>query len=84
MRPRSRRAEVAADPTTRAAPGLLRVVWLPGSDQLEGTCHCGAGYLADGPAEVWDWLLGHPVGHHPAPPRPTTRTSVLNTAGATR
>ena len=23
-------------------PGVLRVVWLPGSDQLQGTCHCGA------------------------------------------
>ncbi|WP_327102768.1 hypothetical protein [Nonomuraea glycinis] len=44
-------------------PGVLRVVWLPGSDLLRGTCHCGAAYLAEGPVEVWDWLLGHPVGH---------------------
>jgi hypothetical protein len=44
-------------------PGVLRVVWLPGSDQLQGTCHCGAVHVADGPVEVWDWLLAHPVGH---------------------
>ncbi|MEU5878586.1 hypothetical protein [Spirillospora sp. NPDC047279] len=47
-------------------PGLLRVVWLPGSDLLEGTCHCGAVHVAEGPIEVWEWLLGHPVGHHAA------------------
>jgi hypothetical protein len=41
----------------------LRVVWIPGSDQLRGVCHCGAERVADGPAEVWDWLLAHPVGH---------------------
>lgn len=55
---------------------LLRVDWQPGSDLLEGTCHCGAVHLADGPAEVWDWLLAHPAGHeptaaHPAGQRPT-------------
>lgn len=44
-------------------PGVLRVVWLPGSDLLRGTCHCGAAYIAEGPVEVWDWLLGHPIGH---------------------
>ena len=48
-------------------PTVLRVVWLPGSDQLQGTCHCGAVHVADGPVEVWDWLLAHPVGHGPQP-----------------
>jgi hypothetical protein len=48
-------------------PAVLRVVWLPGSDQLQGTCHCGAVHIADGPVEVWDWLLAHPVGHGPQP-----------------
>jgi hypothetical protein len=53
------------------------VDWLPGSDRLRGTCHCGAVHLADGPAEVWDWLLAHPVGHAatavpPGAPSPTT------------
>lgn len=60
---------------------VVRVVWLPGSDRLEGTCHCGATTVADGPVEVWDWLLAHPAGHHradsaddpaPAPPALTT------------
>jgi hypothetical protein len=48
---------------TLRGPGVLRVVWIPGSDRLLGTCHCGATHVADGPVEVWDWLLGHPVGH---------------------
>lgn len=42
---------------------VLRVVWLPGSDLLEGTCHCGATQVAEGPIEVWEWLLAHPIGH---------------------
>lgn len=41
----------------------LRVVWVPGSDQLRGVCHCGAEFVADGPVEVWEWLLAHPAGH---------------------
>ncbi|WP_395107915.1 hypothetical protein [Actinomadura sp. SCN-SB] len=55
----------AMDPV-RMPPGraVMRVVWLPGSDLLEGTCHCGASYVADGPLDVWAWLLGHPDGHH--------------------
>ena len=56
----------------RAGRPLLRVDWQPGSDRLAGTCHCGAVHLADGPAEVWDWLLAHPVGHTPAAPPPHT------------
>lgn len=51
---------------------LLRVDWQPGSDHLQGTCHCGAVHLADGPAEVWDWLLAHPEGHTAAAAPPTT------------
>ncbi|GAA3236643.1 hypothetical protein GCM10017691_35100 [Pseudonocardia petroleophila] len=49
--------------------GVLRVVWLPGSDRLQGTCHCGAVHVAEGPVEVWEWLLAHPVGHGTAVPR---------------
>jgi hypothetical protein len=58
----------AAPPAGR---GVMRVVWLPGSDLLHGTCHCGATHVAEGPVEVWEWLLGHPVGHGtPAPAEP--------------
>jgi hypothetical protein len=39
---------------------LLQVLWSPGSDHLTGVCHCGAEYRADGPIEVWQWLLAHP------------------------
>jgi hypothetical protein len=40
-----------------------RITWLPGTDLLVGTCHCGAVAEADGPAAMWDWLLAHP--EHP-------------------
>ncbi|MBW0093129.1 hypothetical protein I4I73_22345 [Pseudonocardia sp. KRD-184] len=43
--------------------GVVRVVWVPGSDRLRGVCHCGAEHLAEGPVQVWEWLLAHPVGH---------------------
>ncbi len=45
----------------------LRVLWTPGSDNLTGVCHCGAEQRADGPIEVWEWLLAHDEhpGRHP-------------------
>lgn len=54
---------------TRTGPEVLRVVWLPGTDRLHGTCHCGAATVAEDPGAVWDWLLGHPDGHDPGPAR---------------
>ncbi|MFI7634900.1 hypothetical protein [Nonomuraea sp. NPDC049400] len=60
---------------------VLRVTWLPGSDLLLGTCHCGATHVAEGPAEVWEWLLAHPAGHI-APP--ADEAPALFTAGVTR
>ncbi|WP_433443678.1 hypothetical protein [Nonomuraea sp. CA-141351] len=56
--------------STRMLTGreVFRVVWLPGSDVLQGTCHCGATHIAEGPIEVWEWLLAHPVGHSPNRP----------------
>ncbi|MFC9767294.1 hypothetical protein [Rhodococcus jostii] len=52
---------------------VMRIVWLPGSDLLEGECHCGARHVAEEPAALWEWLLAHPEGHHPAdPPVPAT------------
>jgi hypothetical protein len=36
------------------------VDWLPGTDRLLGTCHCGATVEADDPVRLWEWLLGHP------------------------
>jgi hypothetical protein len=44
-------------------PRVFRVHWVPGTDQLSGTCHCGARYTASDPIELWEWLHGHPVGH---------------------
>ncbi|HEY2099112.1 MAG TPA: hypothetical protein VGH72_21770 [Pseudonocardia sp.] len=56
------------------------MVWLPGSDRLRGCCHCGAELVADGPVQIWEWLLAHPVGHRAAVPA----TAVPATAGTVR
>jgi hypothetical protein len=42
---------------------ILRVVWVPGTDLLEGHCWCGASQVADEPIALWEWLTAHPVGH---------------------
>jgi hypothetical protein len=42
---------------------VFRVHWVPGTDQLIGTCHCGAQHTAEDPVELWSWLHAHPVGH---------------------
>lgn len=42
---------------------VLRVEWMPGTDKLVGTCHCGARRTAEDPVELWTWLHGHPTGH---------------------
>lgn len=50
---------------------VYRIHWVPGTDTQVGICHCGAERSAEEPVELWDWLLGHPVGHQPSrPPRP--------------
>ncbi|MBW0103029.1 hypothetical protein [Pseudonocardia sp. KRD291] len=73
-----------------AGAPVVRVVWLPGSDRLEGICHCGATTVADGPVEVWEWLFAHPVdhhtaGHHPAGPAdPAPAEPALATIGGRR
>ena len=50
---------------------VQRVHWVLGTDQLRAVCHCGAERLFDDPIELWEWLLGHPVDHEPAPAEPT-------------
>lgn len=42
---------------------VYRIDWMPGTDLLHGTCHCGAEHTAQDPVEMWEWMLGHPVGH---------------------
>ena len=44
-------------------PRVFKVHWVPGTDHLLGTCHCGAQCTASDPIELWEWLHGHPVGH---------------------
>jgi hypothetical protein len=42
---------------------VMRIVWVPGTDLLQGECHCGATHVDEDPAAMWDWLLAHPIGH---------------------
>ena len=42
---------------------IYRIDWLPGTDVLHGTCHCGAERTDQDPVEMWEWMLGHPEGH---------------------
>ncbi|MEU0058846.1 hypothetical protein [Streptomyces sp. NPDC006334] len=44
---------------------IYRIDWLPGTDTLHGTCHCGAEHTAQDPTAMWEWMLGHPEGHRP-------------------
>jgi hypothetical protein len=44
---------------------IYRVDWLPGTDVLHGTCHCGAEHASQDPIEMWEWMLAHPEGHEP-------------------
>ncbi|MBQ0852166.1 hypothetical protein J8N05_28830 [Streptomyces sp. BH-SS-21] len=44
---------------------VYRIDWLPGTDVLHGTCHCGAEHTAEDPVAMWEWMLGHPEGHLP-------------------
>ncbi|QDY09277.1 hypothetical protein FJK98_20695 [Micromonospora sp. HM134] len=53
---------------------VYRVHWVPGTDTLRGTCHCGAQRLAEEPVELWQWLLGHPQGHRARAVPPTAPT----------
>jgi hypothetical protein len=46
-----------------------RITWLPGTDRLLGTCHCGAMGEAEDPVAMWQWLLAHPE-HPEHPERP--------------
>ncbi|MFC8131510.1 hypothetical protein [Streptomyces sp. NPDC057302] len=50
---------------------VFRVDWLPGTDLLDGTCHCGARHACQDPVTMWEWMLAHP-DHPDHPDRPTT------------
>jgi hypothetical protein len=52
-------------PSAHGAREIYRIDWLPGTDVLHGTCHCGAEHTAQDPVEMWEWMLGHPEGHRP-------------------
>ncbi|WP_169790640.1 hypothetical protein [Streptacidiphilus carbonis] len=46
-----------------AAGEVYRVHWLPGTDLLHGSCHCGAEHTDDDPVEMWGWMLTHEHRH---------------------
>lgn len=45
---------------------IFRVDWLPGTDLLDGSCHCGARHTCQDPVAMWEWMLAHP--DHPDQP----------------
>ncbi|KUM70246.1 hypothetical protein [Streptomyces griseorubiginosus] len=49
---------------------IYRIDWLPGTDTLHGTCHCGREHTAQDPIEMWEWMLAHPQGHEPPASEP--------------
>ncbi|MFD0307034.1 hypothetical protein [Streptomyces sp. NPDC127119] len=53
---------------------VYRIDWLPGTDVLHGTCHCGAEHTAEDPVAMWEWMLGHPEGHMPEGHMPERHT----------
>jgi hypothetical protein len=62
-------------PPRLAAREIYRVDWIPGSDVLHGTCHCGAEHSAQDPVAMWEWMLGHPEGHRPQGHQPPGHAS---------
>lgn len=46
------------------------ITWVPGEDLMRGSCYCGAQRIGEAPTELWEWLLGHPVGHDQTPEPP--------------
>lgn len=63
---------------------VFRIHWVPGTDRLLGICHCGAEREFDDPADVWDWLLGHPDGHRPPADVPPIPAGAPEPAPATK
>ncbi|MGW2032172.1 hypothetical protein [Streptomyces sp. NPDC001811] len=52
-------------PSAAARREVYRIDWLPGTDALHGTCHCGPENTAEDPVRMWEWMLAHPEGHQP-------------------
>ncbi|WP_329792363.1 hypothetical protein V1227_10765 [Lentzea sp. DG1S-22] len=50
-------------PVVSAGNRVFRIHWVPGTDRLHAVCHCAAEREFEDPVELWEWLLGHPVGH---------------------
>jgi len=51
-------------PSSTATGEIYRIDWLPGTDTLHGTCHCGREHTAQDPVEMWEWML-EPRGTEP-------------------
>ena len=44
---------------TAVGAEVYRIEWLPGTDRLDGLCHCGARRSDEDPVQLWAWLLDH-------------------------
>jgi hypothetical protein len=63
----TRTGTVHGSGTGRDTGTVYRIEWVPGTDRLLGTCHCGAVREGDDPVQLWSWLLAHPAHGGPAP-----------------
>lgn len=73
--------EIPEAPPVLDGERVYRIHWVLGTDRLRAVCHCGAERDFEDPVELWEWLLGHPTGHHTdtrdsAPP-PDDRARIL-------
>ncbi|TJZ98350.1 hypothetical protein [Actinacidiphila oryziradicis] len=66
----------------RPTAEVYRIDWVPGTDVLHGTCHCGAERSGQDPVEMWEWMLAHPAGH--LTPAATPESIAPGTVGAGR
>lgn len=57
-------------PLSETPREIYRIAWLPGTDVLHGTCHCGREHRSQDPIEMWEWMLAHPQGHQPQEHQP--------------
>ena len=71
--------EIPQAPPVLRGERVHRIHWVLGTDRLRAVCHCGSERIFDGPVELWEWLLSHPIDHHGAgepSPTPTRRPAL--------
>ncbi|MEV0052620.1 hypothetical protein AB0I53_17380 [Saccharopolyspora sp. NPDC050389] len=63
-------SQIPANNAMLSGDRVYRIHWVLGTDRLRAVCHCSAEREFEDPVQLWEWLLAHPAGHHPAEPGP--------------